>query len=705
MNSMKNDIPRGYLRLFAFLAFLVAVIYGLGMLFITRGHLVAPLDDTYIHYQYSRMVASGHFFEYTKGSGFSTGSTSLLYPILLAPFFIIGVKAVGIVLVSFAIGIFIFFLSACLIYLIGRGIAHECVGVLSALLFLLNGHLAWNQLSGMETGLFGLLLLSGIYFILRWWGERHGALLGWGFVFLTLASLTRPEGFIILAGVIIYLMARARRIHGGRALLTLFCAAPFLLYMLLVRVETGRFATAGVLAKSVCAAPYYTFWEKIARLVDNFAYIFSAYYHNLSNNYFPDWAMFPAFPTGALYPFLLFPPGIFLLACAGVILGGARERGSGQFGPVLLMSLCLLLGLAAITNSEVVPIHCFRYLAPFQPIFLILAALGLYEISKFFEASSVSIFRLAGALMLILIVPSIFYWAYVYGENCNDIFEQHRRTSWWLKDSTPPEAVIGVTDTGVIGYFSERRIYDFVGLSTPEQARHWRQGLGSAFERLEHLPPESLPDYIVTFPYVWGEMNFLGKPIHNAPLRKNLTTMSNDFVVYQQDWSFFKSGNASQLPPDGMALADSLDVADLQDEEAHGYIWREAAERPVGWKFPTPRNFFFKAKAGERMIADGGRDLTGYESFTVRLAPGRPARLIARTEGADACAAIVSFNGVEVGTLLAAAGKKGAWQEISINIPSEVVTAHESVVRVEFDGSSSRTPSFHSYHYWFYQEK
>jgi hypothetical protein len=154
-----------------------------------------------------------------------------------------------------------------------------------------------------------------------------------------------------------------------------------------------------------------------------------------------------------------------------------------------------------------------------------------------------------------------------------------------------------------------------------------------------------------------------------------------------------------------MALADSLDVADLQDEEAHGYIWREAAERPVGWKFPNPRNFFFKAKAGERMIADGGRDLTGYESFTVRLTPGCPARLIARTESADACAAIVFVNGVKVGTLLAAAGKKGAWQEILINIPSEVVTAHEGVVRVEFDGCSSRTPSFHSYHYWFYQEK
>jgi|GEM_PF-569023 len=705
MNNVNNSIPRGYLRLFAFLAIFVAVIYGLGMLFVTRGHLVAPLDDSYIHYQYARMIATGHFFEYTKGGSFSTGYTSILYPIILAPFFIIGVNAVGIIPVSFAIGVFIFFLSSCLIYLIGRGIAHERVGILAALLFLLNGHLAWNQLSGMETGLFGLLILSGIYFIVRWWGEKHGGLLGWGFVFLTLASLTRPEGFIILVGVIIYLLARAWHIHGGRALLTLFSTAPFFLYMLLVRVETGRFATAGVLAKSVCAAPYYTFWEKIARLVDNFAYIFSAYYHNLSNNYFPDWAMFPGFPTGALYPFLLFPPGIFLLACAGVILCGARERSSAQSGTVLLLSLCLLLGLAAITNSEVVPIHCFRYLAPFQPIFLILAAIGLYEISKLFEASAVKIFRLAGAIMLILIAPSIFYWAYVYGENCNDIFEQHRRTSWWLKDSTPTDAVIGVTDTGVIGYFSGRRIYDFVGLATPEQARHWRQGLGSAFERLKHLPTESLPGYIVTFPYVWGEMNFLGKPIHNAPLRKNITTMSNDFVVYQQDWSFLKSGNAPQFLPDGMVLADSLDVADLQDEEAHGYVWREAAERPVGWKFPNPRNFFFKAKTGEKIIADGGRDLTGYESFTVHLAPERPARLIARTESADASAANVFVNGIRVGTLLAAAGEKGNWQEISINIPADVITAEKSIVKVEFDRASSRTPSFHSYHYWFYQEK
>lgn len=703
MNGLNRDNGGRRFALFALLTVAVSGIFGAAMMGISRGHAVFPLDDSYIHLQYARRLAQGHLFEYSDGGGFSTGSTSILYPLLLAPFFVIGFKGAAIIPIAFIFGVFCFCLTACLVYLIGRILAHERVGILAALLFLLNGHLAWSHLSGMETGLFGLLLAAGMYFIIRWWGERRGGQIGLAIFFLTLATLTRPEGFIILIVALAYIMPRAWGIHGNRSLKLILSLAPFVIYMLIVRLATGGFSTAGVEAKSVWGAPYYSAWERLARLADNFAYIFSGYYGNLSNNYFPDWAFFPMFPTGALYPFILFPPGLFLLSIFGVAVGGARERGNGQFGPVILMALCLLAGLAAVTSSEVVPVHFFRYLVPFQSFFLILASLGLYEATKFFEAHSARVFRIAGWIFAILLLPSLIYWAYIYGENCNDIFEQHRRMSWWIKDNTPDDAVIGVTDTGVIGYFSERRIYDFVGLTTPNQARHWRHGFGSAYERLEHLADDQLPDYIVTFPFVWAENNLLGQPLHNAPLQKNMTTMSNDFVIYRQDWSFIRRGELPQNPPVGMILSDQLDVADLAQEAAHHYIGREAAERPVGWEFPNPRNFVFIAESGGQRIADGGRNLAESQTFTAHLAPGVPARLIARAEAERSSIAEVFINGERAGSLAAEEGKKGEWQELFLDIPAALIREEQCRIRIAYN-PSSRAP-FHVYHYWIYQAK
>jgi len=678
----------------------ICLVFGLAMVMITQGHLVAPLDDSYIHFQYARRLSQGHFFEYTEGSGFSTGWTSILYPILLAPFFLLGFQGVKILLVSYALGALCLLISAILIHLIGRQMSEERVGILAALLFLVNGNLAWNYLSGMETGLFATLILASVYFLGRWWTEKRASLLTAACLCLTLASLTRPEGFIILIFCLVVIMRRAYRVHGGRSLASLFSLAPFSLYLFYVKIETGSFKTAGVISKSVTAAPYYSLWEKIAKLGDNFSLIFGGYYTNLSSNYFHVLPMFPLAPLGALYPFLLFPPAALILALLGLILAGARERRSV---PILAMALILFIGLLCVTNSEVIAVHYFRYLSPFQPLFLILIALGVNELSKLFETSHTRIFNLTGVVLLLLMIPSPFYWSYIYGENGNDLFEQHRRSSWWIKDQTPQDAVIGITDAGIIGYFGERRIYDLVGLTTRDQGIHWRQGLGSCFERLENLPPENLPDYIVSFPFLLGEINFLGKPLHNAPLLKNLTTMSNDFVVYEQDWSLLHSGDLpKEMPPD-FQLVDSLDVADLKDEAVHRYQWQEAAERPVGWAYPNPRNFFHKAPGIGKIIADGGRNLSDCETFVVRLKPGYPVLMMARTESQNTAVAKVSVNETRVGSLMVSGTPGRFWQEPSLLIPGEHITETKNQIKVTFNRDVSKSGSFHSYHYWFFQ--
>src|SRR5689334_8068147 len=59
------------------------------------GGPAAPLDDTFIHLQFARGFARGRFFEYVAGEGFSSGATSLLWPLLLAPFHALGLRDVS----------------------------------------------------------------------------------------------------------------------------------------------------------------------------------------------------------------------------------------------------------------------------------------------------------------------------------------------------------------------------------------------------------------------------------------------------------------------------------------------------------------------------------------------------------------------------------------------------------------------------------
>ena len=53
----------------------------------------APLDDTYIYFGHARSWALGHPFAWYPGNGYSSGATSVLYPLLLAPLWAVGFRA------------------------------------------------------------------------------------------------------------------------------------------------------------------------------------------------------------------------------------------------------------------------------------------------------------------------------------------------------------------------------------------------------------------------------------------------------------------------------------------------------------------------------------------------------------------------------------------------------------------------------------
>ena len=51
-----------------------------------------PLDDSYIYLTYAKQFGRAEPFTYYSGGGYSAGSTSVLWPMLLAPFWTLGAR-------------------------------------------------------------------------------------------------------------------------------------------------------------------------------------------------------------------------------------------------------------------------------------------------------------------------------------------------------------------------------------------------------------------------------------------------------------------------------------------------------------------------------------------------------------------------------------------------------------------------------------
>ena len=54
------------------------------------GAFPVPLDDVFIHFGFARAAALGSPFQWMPGNGYSSGGTSLTYPLALAPGWLLG---------------------------------------------------------------------------------------------------------------------------------------------------------------------------------------------------------------------------------------------------------------------------------------------------------------------------------------------------------------------------------------------------------------------------------------------------------------------------------------------------------------------------------------------------------------------------------------------------------------------------------------
>jgi len=405
-----------------------------------RGALGFPLDDAWIHQVYARNLGTRGEFACFAGQP-SAGSTSPLWTILLSVGYLLHLDfrawayALGIVLLAasaLCVSRFTFQFAEFKVQgsrfdvHTARPTPHasHLSPFVVALFLLFEWHLAWSAVSGMEVSLFiflSLLLLE------RFYARAPGVLLG---LLGGLLTLTRPEGIVLAALVLLAILAQKRFADLGFGLWGFgICLAPYLAFNLM---------TSGALLPN-------TFYAKSAEYAELFARA--------------------PFPVRWLE--LLFTPfiGAQILLIPGSIYGVvalARER---RWRALIPFAWLLLLPLLYALRLPVTYQHG-RYEMPIIPFIVVYGVWGtaaLLARMKNFVIRATWTLSIGATLIAFWLIGAAQYSTDVAIIDCEMV-----QTARWVAAHAPDDAVIAAHDIGALGYFYPRPFIDLAGLVSPE---------------------------------------------------------------------------------------------------------------------------------------------------------------------------------------------------------------------------------------------
>lgn len=392
------------------------------------------IDDAYITFRYARNISRGEGLVYNPGERVQGASTPL-YTLILG---FLGFLGINIKTGAIFLGIMASIAILVLLIIIGISSGYPKAGWLAA--FVITSQLIWIliSVSGMETMLYSLVILSGLYFASRkkwrWVGLHAG-----------LAMLLRNDGlilaFILLAAVIWKAGLKSFVRETVKALLI------YLPWFIFACIYFGSPLPHSVKAKTVINN---LTWMGLAK----------QYYQFLSLA--PLWWMWlPLSVYGTLRmvkkssAYLVFPSFIFLYLFAFIV-----SRRPVAFYPWYLVPL-------------------------FPPVFFT-ASVGLREIIEKIlnperkntgKAShrwisknlKFDLFLLAGALIVLFQMMDILSKREQFGKHILHREEKYRRAAKIFSEEIKPGDTVYVGELGAIGwYLPEAYIIDSAGLISPK---------------------------------------------------------------------------------------------------------------------------------------------------------------------------------------------------------------------------------------------
>lgn len=535
-------------------AFTALVILGLAFAFYvpalnkTGGLWPAPLDDVYIHFGFARSAALGHPFQWIPGNGFSSGGTSLTYPLFLAPGYLLGFRGSN-------LGIFAALLACACLFDLGRSAralaarAPRWIAWIAPPLLLAVPLLDWSLFSGMETALFYALLGRSLVAVRKVEIApprlRAGAQIQAG-IYCALLVATRPES----VAVAIPLGVAVAHAAGSLGTLSSLArgAGPAVAFLAINatvnKIYTSEWGAAGAIRKLLTANPYTTPLDIAPEIVRNVIALRSMALESALGRS----------PYAMAVPLL-----------AGIALFDRRAR---RLAVPLIIGATGALLLASLNATA--RFQNLRYAAPSIAMLLLAALLGASSLaSKRNRIGPLSAGIFAGTAIL---APSFWFPVQIdhFARASANIAEQQVEVAARLAALKPPPRAVLVGDAGAIPYLSGIRAVDGLGLGGYRGmpfARASVHGVPAVVELIERLDPSERPDYMALYPSWWqGLADVFGRKIDAVKITDNVICAADEKVIYRADWT------ALELPGDAREGAvDGIDIADLIDERAHRY--------------------------------------------------------------------------------------------------------------------------------------
>lgn len=417
----------------------------------TNQFLSFPLDDPWIHLTFAKNIVEYFSFSYYKNEIVTAGSTSPLYVFIAALGFLITKNEM---ILSYFLGTAFFALSSFYFYKLSLKEFNNdfILSLLVCLIFIFDYNMNFIAVSGMETTLFILFLILGVYL----YKEKKTVELG---IVLGLIIWIRPDGAAFIAAFIVdYFYNRwFVKDNDKRTLFSykeLFTVSGIFLIFLLAYFAMNLYLSGTILSN--------TYSAKVAFNTDSETRIIFLTHHI--------WNFF----TKDFYSFLL--PG-FIIVIVKFIYDISKRRFNQNSIYILFIFLFILLYLIKLPMSS----RFGRYFMPMVPFYILGSMCGYYlmlNLLKDYINKPLIIKILNFAVISSIVISSVFsYFNYsdYYAFHCAYIHDRHVRTANWFRDNTNENDIIGTHDIGAIGFYSGRKIIDIAGLINPDLMKHSNQ--------------------------------------------------------------------------------------------------------------------------------------------------------------------------------------------------------------------------------------
>jgi len=402
-------------------------------------------DDSYITYRYARNIVRGLGPVFNPGERVE-GYTNFLWMMLIALLGKLGIAFTTIIPLTQVLGVIFGAVTIVLFFMLLRrhSTGPPLLAPLATLLLAACGSFAYWHVSGMETGLFTMLLAGAFWFYLAERTSRNRFIAS---VLLGLAALTRPEG-ALFAGLI--------ALHAAAVNWSERKTSPF------VRATLKDLAFL-LVPLVVLVAPLYA-WRL-------------SYYGSLfPNTFYAKTGMSWSYIKSGLQYLWEFERayGLFGLALVGPLLIAWRRKRLSLASPLVFAAFVLVAYSLYVVSVGGDVLRIYRFFVPVYVLAFFILTEGIWLLP---------LKPLLQAVLLLLLVPLTFYGPLARTRSVRSdvkmnlvledgLVDKMTASGRFLARELGPDDWFACTTIGAVSYYSDRNIIDMLGLTDSVVARH-----------------------------------------------------------------------------------------------------------------------------------------------------------------------------------------------------------------------------------------